>query len=55
MTSARRRNQRGIAIVISCIILLLAIPMFGLSIDGTLLYIAKSQLQGAVDGEGEEW
>ena len=50
MTSARRRNQRGIAIVISCIILLLAIPMFGLSIDGTLLYIAKSQLQGAVDG-----
>lgn len=50
MKSPKKRNQRGIAVVVSCIILVLAIPMMGLAIDGTVLYVAKSQLQGAVDG-----
>lgn len=50
MKSAKKRNQRGIAVAVSCIILVLAIPMMGLAIDGTVLYVAKSQLQGAVDG-----
>ena len=43
-------RERGIAIMVSCILLVLAIPMVGLTIDGTLLYIVKSRLQGAVDG-----
>jgi len=38
------------AIYASAVILVMAVPMIGLAIDGTLLYIVKSRLQGAVDG-----
>jgi Flp pilus assembly protein TadG len=50
MRSARTRKQSGIAIFVSCIILVLAIPMCGLAVDATLLYVIKCRLQGAVDG-----
>lgn len=50
MSSAKTPKERGIAIVVTCIILVLAIPMCGLAIDTTLLYVIKCRLQGAVDG-----
>jgi Flp pilus assembly protein TadG len=50
MTSTKRRNQRGIAIFVSCVMMVIAIPMMGLAIDATVLYVVKSRLQGAVDG-----
>ncbi len=50
MTSTKRRNQRGIAIYVSCVMMVIAIPMMGLAIDTTVLYVVKSRLQGAVDG-----
>jgi Flp pilus assembly protein TadG len=50
MRSDKTQDRRGIAIFVSCIILALAIPMLGLSIDATVLYVVKSRLQGAVDG-----
>lgn len=50
MTSAKRRNQRGIALFVSCVMMVIAIPMMGLAIDATVLYVVKSRLQGAVDG-----
>src|SRR5947209_2227295 len=42
--------ERGVAIYVSVVLLVLTIPMMGLAIDGTLLYIVKTRLQGAVDG-----
>jgi len=49
-SSRAARRQRGIAIMVTCIFLVIGIPMIGLAIDGTMLYIVKSRLQGAVDG-----
>ena len=34
----------------TALILIMAVPLIGLAIDGTLLYIVKARLQGAVDG-----
>ena len=45
-----KRAQRGISVVATSIILVIVIPMVGLSIDATLLYVVKTKLQGAVDG-----
>ena len=45
-----KRNQRGVITFVSAIFLTMAVPMIGLAIDGTILYISKTQLQGAVDG-----
>jgi Flp pilus assembly protein TadG len=50
MISTKRQNQRGIAIYVSCVLMVIAIPMMGLAIDTTVLYVVKSRLQGAVDG-----
>ena len=50
MWADKKRNQRGIAILTSSLILILAIPMLGLAIDSTVLYVVKCRLQGAVDG-----
>lgn len=50
MKMVRRRSRRGFALLVGVLFLVMAIPFIGLAIDGTLLYIAKSQLQGAVDG-----
>ena len=50
MWSDKKQHQRGIAILTSSIILILAIPMLGLAIDSTVLYVVKCRLQGAVDG-----
>ena len=36
--------------MVTAIMLLLALPMMGLMLDSTLLFIIKSRLQGAVDG-----
>lgn len=45
-----RRGERGISVAISSLLLIFVIPILGLSIDATLLYVVKTQLQGAVDG-----
>jgi Mg-chelatase subunit ChlD len=50
MRVSRKLRERGIAIYVSCVILVMAIPMVGLAIDGTMLYIIRCRLQGAVDG-----
>ena len=50
MRAHKRIGERGVAIYVTAVILVMAIPMVGLAIDGTMLYIIKSRLQGAVDG-----
>jgi len=50
MTHSRRIKERGAAIYVTACILVMAVPMAGLAIDGTILYILKCRLQGAVDG-----
>jgi hypothetical protein len=50
MTNTSRQAQRGIAVFVTCFILMITIPVIGLAIDVTLLYADKSRLQGAVDG-----
>ena len=50
MGTRKRIRQRGIAIYVTSVILVMAIPMVGLAIDGTILYVIKCRLQGAVDG-----
>jgi Flp pilus assembly protein TadG len=37
-------------VLMTAVIMMTAIPLIGLAIDGTLLYIVKCRLQGAVDG-----
>lgn len=46
----KKRGERGIAVMLSAIFLILAIPMVGLVFDGTLVFVIKDRLQGAVDG-----
>jgi Flp pilus assembly protein TadG len=47
---SERIKERGAAIYVTAVILVMAVPMAGLAIDGTILYILKCRLQGAVDG-----
>ena len=49
VTSRRRRGQKGIAVLITAIMMLLALPMMGLMLDSTLLFIIKARLQASVD------
>jgi Flp pilus assembly protein TadG len=46
----KRIKERGTAIYVTAVILVMAVPMAGLAIDGSILYILKCRLQGAVDG-----
>ncbi len=50
VTRRRRRGQRGISVMVTAMMMLLALPMMGLMFDSTILFIIKSRLQGAVDG-----
>jgi hypothetical protein len=50
MTNRRRPAQRGIAVFVMCFILIISVPVIGLVIDVTFLYIDKARLQGSVDG-----
>ena len=50
MRASKRLRQRGFALYMGTLLLLMIIPMIGLAIDSTLLYVVKTRLQGAVDG-----
>jgi Flp pilus assembly protein TadG len=50
MKTKTRRAERGMAVVATTIMLVILIPVVGLAIDVTLLYVDKARLQGAVDG-----
>ena len=49
-TNRKRPAERGISVIVACFILVLTVPLVGLAIDVTLLYVDKARLQGAVDG-----
>ena len=51
MTNKTRRTERGMAVIATTIMLVILIPVIGLAIDVTMLYIDKARLQGAVDAE----
>ena len=49
--SGPKRRRRGAALILLTLMLAtVVIPMVGLAIDGTLLYIVKAKLSAAVDG-----
>lgn len=50
MTAPQFARQRGFALYMTTLLLLMIIPMIGLAMDATLLYVVKTRLQGAVDG-----
>lgn len=50
MKMRTKNTQRGFAAIATTIMLVILIPVFGLAIDVTLLYVDKTRLQGAVDG-----
>src|ERR1700722_2337146 len=50
MMSRRRQTQAGIAVITTSIMMVILIPVIGLAIDTTLLYVDKTRLQAAVDG-----
>jgi Flp pilus assembly protein TadG len=50
MNMRKRRAERGIAVIATTIMLVILIPVIGLAIDVTLLYVDKARLQGAADG-----
>lgn len=45
-----RQRQRGFAVIVMIFILGITIPVIGLAIDATILFIDKARLQSAVDG-----
>lgn len=47
--SGSHRLERGVAVIITAVMLVFVIPMIGLSVDGGILYAVKSKLQMAVD------
>ncbi len=49
-SSSNRKGERGIAILMAALLLMLAVPLMGLMFDSSLLFIMKARLQGAVDG-----
>lgn len=50
MMNRRRQTQAGIAVITTSIMMVILIPIIGLAIDTTLLYVDKTRLQAAVDG-----
>jgi Flp pilus assembly protein TadG len=50
MKMRKRQAERGMAVIAATIMLVILIPVIGLAIDVTLLYVDKARLQGAVDG-----
>ena len=50
MKMRTRRAQQGIAVIATSIMLVILVPIMGLALDVTLLYVDKTRLQGAVDG-----
>lgn len=50
MMNKTRQTERGMAVIATTIMLVILIPVIGLAIDVTMLYIDKARLQGAVDG-----
>ena len=50
MRVSRDGGDRGIVLPMTALILIMAVPLIGLAIDGTLLYIGEGTLQGAADG-----
>jgi Flp pilus assembly protein TadG len=50
MKMRTRRAEQGIAVIATTIMLVILIPVIGLALDVTLLYVDKARLQGAVDG-----
>ena len=50
MNMRKKRAERGIAVIATTIMLVILIPVIGLAIDVTLLYVDKARLQGAADG-----
>lgn len=48
--SRHPKRDRGIAVLFTALLLVIAVPMMGLMFDSTLLFLIKARLQGAVDG-----
>ncbi|HVT95630.1 MAG TPA: VWA domain-containing protein [Bryobacteraceae bacterium] len=46
----QRQANRGIAVILVTLLLIVIIPLIGLAIDGGTIYFLKGQLQQAVDG-----
>lgn len=49
-SNRRRRQQGGVIMYMTAMMLVMIIPVVGLAIDATVLYVDKARLQGAVDG-----
>jgi Flp pilus assembly protein TadG len=45
----RRRNQKGVAIVFTALMLLVLVPVVGLGIDGGVAYMLRTRLSAALD------
>src|ERR1035438_1920231 len=51
MKNLRKQSERGISVMMTAwFLVFFMIPMVGLTIDTTMLYVDKTRLQGAVDG-----
>ena len=45
-----RAREKGFVWIFTAMTMIIIIPMIGLAIDASVLYIVKAKLQGAVDG-----
>jgi Flp pilus assembly protein TadG len=46
----RRTRERGVALLVMALLMVIGLPIMGLMFDSSLLFIIKARLQGAVDG-----
>jgi Flp pilus assembly protein TadG len=50
MKTSRKSRQRGVAVLYTALMLVVIIPMMGLTFDASIMFVIKARLQGAVDG-----
>lgn len=46
----KRSEERGVAVYITAVLLVMAVPMIGLTFDATFMFLIKAKLQASVDG-----
>lgn len=50
MKTNKNADQRGAAVLFTALMLVVIVPMMGLTFDASILFVVKARLQGAVDG-----
>src|ERR1700676_420647 len=50
MKTRNRSSERGVAVLYTALMMVIILPMMGLTFDTGIMFVIKAKLQGAVDG-----